>query len=256
VTTPTHGAYLDAEARRLARRRRLAPTWLPLLEPVAKRSVDFAAARAGFYSRVELDPATADVVDSEDAVELEELALPEAVRFRLREVVGREAEVLRPHVGPASEEVARRQEADAVAVGPEVYFARGRFSPEDVDGLALLVHEATHVAEFQRPGSDWRRETSVQRREEESLARGRELAVRAGKPTPPEPIPSRAPPSPPDAVQPPAAPSTPPAMAAAVDRPLEQAQPNGGSVVDAEELRRAIYRDLMLDVKTDYERGG
>jgi hypothetical protein len=255
VTTPTHGAYLDAEARRLARWRRLAPTWLQLLEPVVRRSVEFAAARAGFYSRVELDPTTADV-DSEDAVELEELALPEAVRFRLRDVAGREAELLRPHVGPASEEVAKRQDADAVAVGPDVFFARGRFDPEDVDGMALLVHEATHVAEFQRPGSDWRRETSVQRREEEALARDRELAVGAGESPPPESIPSRAAPSPPDAVPPPAAPSIPPPMAAAADRPLEQAQPNGGSAVDAEELRRAIYRDLMLDVKTDYERGG
>lgn len=253
----TLGQQLNAEACRLARRRGASPHWLLLVEPVVRRWTSFATARARRYARVEVDGRAPSLEELANEAEPELTALPGDVRLRLRDVVGPDADALRPHGGPVSDYLAARSDADAVAIGRDVFFASDQFRPRDTDGFGLLAHEATHVAEFERPGAGRRRATSSQKLEEEAVALNRELVVRSGEHYPrPRPT-DRAVVAETAAGRPPAAPSTPPPMTAAADRDLGAEQPGaGGEPLDVDELRRSIYRDLMLGVKTDYERGG
>jgi len=196
--------------------------------------------------------------------------LPSDVQGRLREVTGRGAEALRVHDDAAADAVARAHRADAVTVGPDVFFRQGQFQPREPRGFGLLVHEATHVLELLQPGAAWRRATGDGVHQEEAAALAQERAAVAGSapavagsapavgkgrveagnlahPLPQPAAPGAAPRS-----APPASPALRP-MTAAADRDMSAPPP---APMDLEALRRSLVDDLMRQLRTEFERGG
>ncbi|MDN5778924.1 MAG: DUF4157 domain-containing protein [Humibacillus sp.] len=212
--------------------------------------------------------------------------IPADVRSRLRREVGQAADVMRVHAGPHADAHARAEDADAVTLGRDVYLRQGRWAPRREEGVALLAHEATHVAGLVDPGGAWRR--AVGGAAEESLARARErsLLPRGGAPAPTDPgggtgwpatlegpgtrfgsssghdgLGSAAVASNSDAARPtpaaaPAGPS-PPAVAvrgsgrrASVERDLTPA-----AAPDLDALRRGVIAEVMQRLRSEIERG-
>jgi hypothetical protein len=193
--------------------------------------------------------------------------LPPSVRYRLRQDVGAAADAMRVHDGPRADARARAAGADAVTVGRDVHLRQGRYAPHRQETLALLAHEATHVAAVLAPGPAWR--AAVGADAEERLARDREARILGAAEISRTATPRRT--SPADAgrvglpgaplsaagpaVEPAPAASTARAgkpRAADADRDLAPA-PAGP---DLAALRRAVVADVMRQIKTDFERGG
>ena len=167
---------------------------------------------------------------------------------------------VRIHTGQAADATARRFNADAVSLGPDIMFRAGRFAPDTASGLGLLGHELTHVAHTRLDRSAEAPERGALAREEFAALENerRVLQHATGRPAatariapiprvPPSRMVTRAP--------------TP--RAAAVDRGV--APPPGASDavspspdLSAEQLgalKEAIYRDLIDRIRTDFERG-
>lgn len=53
------------------------------------------------------------------------------------------------HTGAYAEEIARNQNAEAVTIGNDIYFAPGKYAPGTEDGIKLLAHELQHVVQNQ-----------------------------------------------------------------------------------------------------------
>ncbi len=231
--------------------------------------------------------------------------LPGDVRERLNTALGgaRVDENARVHDDAASEALVRRENAEAVTIGRDIFLRQGQVRQRDPEGMALLAHEMVHVLNAMRPNISWERATvgGVHEEEREALAveqqvRGAGLArdgypgsipnevfsagpveplwpeiappLAANKPPAgqfsPEPGASSAlqnlpaggrsagrasPPAPSPALQP---------MRAGLDRETlhppvaRQASP---AFAD-EERQRALYRALLRQVRSDFERGG
>jgi hypothetical protein len=220
-----------------------------------------------------------------DAPDGEVQAVPADVRSRLRREVGPAADRMRVHAGPRADAHARLADADAVTVGSDVYLRQGRWAPRREEGVALLAHEATHVAALVDPGTAWRR--TVGQEAEEALARARERDLLGTGPGPsptapgggaglPGPLgglaasfstppgqgaPGAAAPAPRQytARQGPAAPVGPPpsaavpasGMRAGVERDLTSSAP----APDLDALRRGVIAEVMQRLRTDIERG-
>ena len=206
-------------------------------------------------------------------------SLPADVRSRLRREVGRAADVMRVHDGPYADAQARAAGADAVTVGRDVYLRQGRWAPRREEGVALLAHEATHVAALVDPGHAWHR--AIGQDAEEALARARERFL-LGSPLAPS-APVAVPVSPPvlpglaalSAAPPrhgaPAAvpaPSSPAGSAPAAARPPVAAVPSSGmradvdrdltppaAAPDLEALRRSLIADVLQRLRSEIERG-
>jgi len=219
--------------------------------------------------------------------------VPPLVRDRLRSVVGPQVDLARIHADDRSDDVARSHHADAVTTGRDIYFRSGSFAPQSPAGLGLLAHELTHVAESERPGADWTRSTSDGGRREELLARAAEQRVARSVvspvaaqayampavpmpavpmpavPMPAVPMPAvlhAAGPGPASATlhETQAAPALPVpgadrlrSMRADTDRPaatdlpppMAPAEPNLGR------LRATLFRDIMSQLRVEFERG-
>jgi hypothetical protein len=158
-----------------------------------------------------------------------------------------------------------------VTVGADVFFQHGRLNPQDPRWFGLLVHEATHVVERSQHVAG-----------EEGLALAREAAVLSGpapvrvvqgRPAPPvdqhpgvvetfgvPSFPAAAAPFPAPVAAQPAAPVAMPAgqpMTASVDRPTAMAPTvQQQQSIDVDALRGRIMRDLMRQLRDEYERGG
>jgi hypothetical protein len=218
-------------------------------------------------------------------------ALAADVTARLRPLVGDGVEAVRVHDNDAADARARAHRADAVSVGADVHFRAGQLRPREPRGFALLAHEATHVVERLRPGASWRRSTAGGVDDEERLALTREayaLAPPAGVPGspsgitatgapmtsgqmpggPPGPAPmSLATPAPAAMPAPAPAPAStseassgsPPAslqgrpMTAASDRVVGLPAAAG---IDVEALKAGLLRDLIGQLRDEFERGG
>jgi len=208
-------------------------------------------------------------------------AVPADVRSRLRREVGPAADLMRVHTGAHADALARAADADAVTVGPDVHLRQGRWAPRREEGVALLAHEATHVAVLVDRGTAWRR--AVGEDAEESLAMARERSLLgagpplAGPTVPdtlaaprhlaadpgPAPAPAASPAGQPahhSEVAAPAAATVPlrgstvaaaPAMRADVQRDLAPAAP----AQDLEGLRRSVIDDVMQRLRSEIERG-
>lgn len=216
--------------------------------------------------------------------------LPSDVRQRLVEVVGPGVEAMRVHTDAQADAMARAHRADAVTVGRHVFFHADRFQPHQDRGFALLAHEAAHVRQAMQPNAAWRRATQAGRQveEEQALALERDALhnprrfARADLPlTLPAPgelpfVPGRDRTALPGYQQPPgpsflpsqphgatvdtAMTATPSAvvaqpMTAQADRPSAPVSPPTHASPPLEELRQALYRDLLRQLRTEFERG-
>ncbi|MGB6986727.1 MAG: DUF4157 domain-containing protein, partial [Candidatus Aquilonibacter sp.] len=147
----------------------------------------------------------------------------------------------------------------AVTIGPEMYFRAGAFAPQSPNGFALLTHEITHVAEWLRPGASWRRATDAGVGAEERLAHRREHAAMHAVVSPVlshAAVPSAArvatrtvaTPSTQSSAQRPMKAET---DRAPIDAPSSAADPNP----NLEVMRRTLFRDLMNEIRVEFERG-
>ncbi|MFE1943140.1 eCIS core domain-containing protein [Streptomyces massasporeus] len=194
-------------------------------------------------------------------------ALPAPVRSRLRAAVGPAADVLRVHDDDRSDAFAREQRADAVTVGRDVHFRRGRLRPSEPSGFGLLVHEATHVLALLRPGASWQRATGAGARAEEAEALANERAVTL----PGRPGPAASPVAPFTAGR--AAGGAAPALertatSAPAPVPTPTAHPRRAPAdrhtdgpaapppLDVQALRRQVIDDVMRQLRSEFERGG
>jgi Domain of unknown function (DUF4157) len=197
--------------------------------------------------------------------------IPPDLQHRLRRAAGPAADQMRVHVGPASDALARAAEADAVTVGTNVHVRRDRYAPQRPEGLALLAHEAMHVAALVDPGRAWRR-TVGDDHDEEALARRHErdlLGRAAASDHPPRdagppallPAPAAAAPAAPagPAAAAPAPPVAARAAVSAVGPAIRRAAADRDAAApapDLESLRRELVSDVMRRLKTEFERGG
>src|SRR6266581_859281 len=197
--------------------------------------------------------------------------VPPDLRHRLRRAAGSAADLMRVHVGPASDALARAAEADAVTVGADVHVRRDRYAPRRPEGLALLAHEATHVAALVDPGRAWQRAVGDDH-DEEALARRheRDLLGRAATGDhrhpdvgPPSLLAARA-----EAVLPVSAgrgaagpaPAPPAAAVAAIPlagpairRAATDRDSTAPAVPDLESLRRSLVSEVMRQLKIEFE---
>jgi hypothetical protein len=262
----TLGQRLDRLGRRLVARHDMTPQWSGPLTVLLEHLGRLPSPDGPRFARREAPPGR--------PVTSAGRALPADVTARLRPVVGEGVEAVRVHDDEAADERARAHRSDAVSVGTDVYFRAGRLRPREPRGFALLVHEATHVVERMRPGAAWRRATGGGSDDEERLARTREaqalapappaVARPAWAPAPPASAgPARSAPasarSEPLSISAPAAGGAP---ASAADRPMTAASDRllGGSPaaagIDLEALKAGLVRDLIGQLRDEFERGG
>lgn len=281
-TVVTLSDLLVVEAQRLMQRRQSTIAWLDLLKPVIERSSGRVEA-AGRFDRHEgvpqqRRPVPVDRPEDAEREESEGEPLDPMTRDRMRHFVGPEVELARIHDDRRADAFARRQRADAVTVGKDIYFRSGAFAPQSPAGLGLIAHELTHVAESDRPGAGWRRTTPDGVRDEERLARGREQSA-SQFPVSPVAAPSFAPRPASPVVAPsfasrPASPVTvspvvPRGSSATVsqtpqlrpmradaDRPPTDAPaPAPQQAPNPDEFRRSLLRDVMNQIRVEFERG-
>jgi hypothetical protein len=74
-------------------------------------------------------------------------ALPFAARRRLHAHLGHRFAEVRVHNGDFAARTARELDANAFTVGRDVFFATGRYAPEEPAGYARLAHEAAHTVQ-------------------------------------------------------------------------------------------------------------
>jgi len=261
------GLLLQAAARKLARAKDQPIAWLAPLAEVFERAAGASAARPNRFARVEVahlrgDEALAPAADPADTAPPQ--ALPPDVRERLRWQVGDAARDLRVHDGEQADWLARQHRADAVSLGPDVYFARGRYQPHDSRGFSLLAHEAVHVAHAARDEVGSQRGSLSGLAAEESAAHAVERAALRGGPAASHPgfapfsrTPGAARATAARAEAAPAASSSSSAqrpMAASSDRAVDV--PPAAPAMDMESLRQTLMRDLMNQIRADMERGG
>lgn len=79
--------------------------------------------------------------------------LSPGTRATLEPHLGQDLEGVRVHTGPQAEEAARAVQARAFTVGRDVVFGAGRYEPGTREGLGLLAHEVTHVAQQAATGT-------------------------------------------------------------------------------------------------------
>ena len=145
-----------------------------------------------------------------------------------------------------------------MTVGKEIYFRSAAYEPQSPSGLGLIAHELTHVAESARPGAGWLRATSDGVRNEERLAGRREQIV-AQQPISPVVAPVLA--SPPairssDVPRPVANEGSAhlrPMRADDDRRPADAPAPQPGPNLDT--MQRTLFRDLMSQIRVEFERG-
>ena len=280
----TLGRRLDGLGRRLAARHNVDFPWSAPLGVLLDHLTGLPSPAGPRFARREATPQRL-VAPREPTGR----ALPADVTARLRPLVGDGVEAVRVHDDDAADARARAHRADAVSVGADVYFRAGQLRPREPRGFALLAHEATHVVERLRPGASWRRSTGGGVDDEERLALTREayaLAPPTGVPgspsgitptggpmpggpagpapmslaTPapvamPAPVPAQAPASTLVASSgaPPASPQGRP-MTAASDRVV--GLPAAAAGIDVEALKAGLLRDLIGQLRDEFERGG
>lgn len=264
---PTLAGVLAGDVERLLRRQRVAIGWLELVRPLIDRAQERTAAGERFVRHEavpRLPRPVAQAIAEEPPADETGLAdagerVPPTARDRLRPIVGPEIDEARVHVGARSDALARSHRADAVSVDRDIHFRSGAFAPRSPEGLGLLAHELTHVAERSRPGASWRRASTDGRREEEERATARERSIVRPSVSPVAGLAYAAP-----VAAPPARPPAPtPAggellrpMRAEVDRPSADAPlPVAAPEPNLARLRDSLFRDLMAKIRVEFERG-
>lgn len=252
-TFETLGQALAAEAARLRRRSQPGLPWLELFADITSRVSGYSVGGHRNYRRVTPDGRDGGLDADQDG-----FGPPSDVASALRAAVGSSADDVRVHVGPQADGIARSQRADAVTMGTDVFFREGRFRPHEPEGYALLLHEATHVAEATRPGAEPPRSPTEMVAAERRALANEWAALRsapghspdaAAKPLSSKALAGVSRPGVAVAAAVPAAAG--PALAAAESRPVPAA-----AEPDMEELGAAVRRDLLDQIRSDFERGG
>ncbi len=73
--------------------------------------------------------------------------LEAALRRKMRPHLAFDPVQARLHRGVAAADAARALDAEAFTIGPDIFFAAGRYAPDTRTGLGLLAHEVTHVGQ-------------------------------------------------------------------------------------------------------------
>lgn len=109
--------------------------------------------------------------------------LEPALRSHLEQRMGFDLDSVRVHADSTAASLADQLQANAFTVGPRIFFAAGKFQPQTRAGIALLVHELTHVRQ-QLSQLPLRRGqlTLTQRQTLEQEAHAQEQAVLRGEP--------------------------------------------------------------------------
>jgi hypothetical protein len=273
----TLGRRLDGLGRRLAARHDVDFPWSAPLTVLMDHLSGLPSAAGPRFARREATPQRLVAPGVPTG-----RALPADVTARLRPLVGDGVAAVRVHDDDAADARARAHRADAVSVGADVYFRAGQLRPREPRGFALLAHEATHVVERLRPGASSRRSTAGGVDDEERLALTREasaLAPPAGVPGPPSgfaPVPAiPAGPAPmslatpvPGAMPAPAQAPVPNSVASSgsppaspLGRPMTAASDRvvglpAAAGIDVEALKAGLLRDLIGQLRDEFERGG
>ncbi len=71
--------------------------------------------------------------------------LAPSVRGRMEQAFGADLGAVRIHTSPRADTLNRAMGARAFTLGADVFFGRGEFRPDTVQGQGLLAHELTHV---------------------------------------------------------------------------------------------------------------
>jgi hypothetical protein len=195
------GRRLDALARARIAAWASRPAWAPPLAVALRHIEEVADVLGERFERTEARPRTEPAIQADlpaappavggtwagrrrpgeergdEATDDDLREVPADVRSRLRREVGQAADLMRVHAGPRADAHARAADADAVTRGRDVYLRQGRWAPRREEGVALLAHEATHVAGLVAPRGAWRR--AVGDVAEEALARARERSLLA-----------------------------------------------------------------------------
>jgi hypothetical protein len=182
------------------------------------------------------------------------LPLGAPVRTYLTRALDLRIPAVRIYANQAADRVARQHRADAVTYGRNILFRAGKYDPSTRQGLSLLGHEVTHVAQEEQGSTAQARYGWVQT---ESAALQNEQSVLdrldpkgAGPPIA----------RPPSAALPslPAVPRT-----AATDRTVNDSDgrntapaAEGLTAAQLQQIKDAVYRDLMDRIRTEFERGG
>ena len=74
-------------------------------------------------------------------------SLDRTVQRRLEPVFGASFDHVRVHTGNTAADYTSQMGAEAFTVGPNIFFAPGRYQPDSVSGQALIGHELTHVVQ-------------------------------------------------------------------------------------------------------------
>lgn len=257
-TVVTLGEMIARRTRELMKARTVRIEWLDLLQRLTQRSAALPAPER--FERVDhraaQKPAAAIAERADEAPEEEGAILPADTRERLRPDFGAAIDAMRVHDDERADRLSSHHHADAVTIGRDVYFRQGAFQPRERRGLALIAHEAAHVLESTKPNAAWQRSTLAGAVEEERHAARRERAALN-----PERRPAGAPPAdrravaPMPALAPAPSPEARP-MKADTDRPLLSEPASPRPTADAlEDMKRALYRDIMDRIRTDFERG-
>ena len=79
-------------------------------------------------------------------------ALPLSVRNRFEDRFQSPLASVRIHDDFGAARMAKQNHANAMTVGENIYFGKGRYQPHDLQGQRLLAHELTHVIQQRTPG--------------------------------------------------------------------------------------------------------
>ena len=193
---------------------------------------------------------------------------------RLEDLLNRPLPAVRIHANTEADRVARHADADAVTMGDRVLFREGQFQPDRPAGLALFAHEMVHaetIASTPRSRAAWPGEEHEALRVERAV-----LTHAAAQPTPKltavgaTPAPGLAAGSgvgaySPAATAPASKPPSVPAGLRTAARGREvsvpaadEGVPRAANLTDRQmnEIKEAVYEDLMDRIRTDFERGG
>ncbi len=105
--------------------------------------------------------------------------LPPAVQARMEAAFGHDFSHVRIHTDAAAARAAQDIQARAFAVGSQVYFGAGQFSPDTPQGQAVLAHELAHVEQADQgrlpvaPSEGLSISTPADKAEVEAVARAR-----------------------------------------------------------------------------------
>ena len=258
----TLGQRLSALAERHTARRLPAYQWPRAFQPVIRRLESLQQST----NRFERHDAPRQIATAlVKPVEMEEqdpgFTLPPTVRDRVEQIVGPGATHVIIHSNGFSDRIARAQSAEAVTYGRDVYFRSDRYRPDEDAGFSLLTHETRHVIEAMQPNASWHRATQAGVEREEHRARADETHALFERRSHPAPVafPQLLPPSPnlpvAAAAPSPTSPVVTRPMTAPAGKSAPQASPAAAPQVDIEQLRASIYRDLMGQMRADFERG-